>query len=60
MQSLQSPTSLVDKVLAMIVAQVLRPDHPVQVGLEQFLHDVNLLEFVERFGLADVQDGDQL
>lgn len=44
----------------MIVAQVLRPDHPVQVGLEQFLHDVNLLEFVERFGLADVQDGDQL
>jgi len=44
----------------MIITQILSPDHPVQIRLEQFLDNVDFLELVERFGFADVQDSDQL
>ena len=53
-------TYLIDKVLAVIIAQILCPDDPVQVGLEEFLDDVDFLEFVVRLGLANVENGDQL
>lgn len=44
----------------MIVTQILSPDDPVQVGLQEFLDDVDFLEFVERFRFTDVKDRNQL
>jgi hypothetical protein len=54
------PLYLVYKVLTMIVTQILSPDDPVQVGLQQFLDDVDFLELLERFRFTDVKDRDQL
>jgi hypothetical protein len=54
------PLYLVDKILTMIVTQILSPDDPVQVGLQEFLNDVDFLEFVERFRFTDVKDRNQL
>lgn len=44
----------------MIITQILSPDDPVQVGLEEFLYDIDFLEFIVRLGLANVENGDQL
>jgi hypothetical protein len=53
-------THLVDKVLAVVVAQLLRADHAVQVRLHQLLHEVHLPEVRERRRLEDVEDRDHV
>lgn len=44
----------------MIVAEVLSADDPVQIRLEQFLDEVDLVECVVRVWLNDVEDRDDL
>jgi hypothetical protein len=51
---------LVDEVLTMIVTQVLRPDHSVEIRLHQFLDEVHFFEAFEGGWLNDVQDCDNL
>lgn len=41
MERFEGTTRLVQEVLAVVVRQVLRPDHAVQVGLEELLHEVH-------------------
>lgn len=40
-QGFDCPTRLIDKVLAVIVRQILGSDHTVEVGLEELLHEVH-------------------
>lgn len=54
--ALEGTESLVDKVLAMVVAEVLGPDDSVHVCLHQLLDQVHLLECLEGWGLDDIQD----
>lgn len=53
-------THLVDKVLTMIVAQPLRPDHAVQVGLHEFLYEIDLFKELETGRLENVENGDDV
>ena len=47
---------MIDKVLTMVVAEFLSPNHTMQVGLHQFLYEVNLLEIVKTWRLQDIDD----
>ena len=40
----------------MVIAQRLRSDDAMQVGLHKLLHKINLLEVVERRGFQDIED----
>jgi hypothetical protein len=51
---------LIDEVLAVIIAQILRSNHSVQIRLHQFLHKVHLLEVLVGGGLHDVENVDDL
>lgn len=53
-------TNLVDEVLAVIVTQILCPDHSMKIRLHQFLDEVDFLEVLERGGLNDIENGDDL
>lgn len=53
-------THLVDEVLAMVVAEGLGPDDTVEIGLHEFLDEVDFLEELEGGGLEDVEDGDDV
>jgi uncharacterized protein (UPF0212 family) len=44
MQRFERTARLVEEVLAVVVAKILSPDDSVQVGLEQFLHQVDCLQ----------------
>jgi hypothetical protein len=52
--------NLIHKVLTVIVTEILRPDDSVQVRLHELLDKVNFLKAIERRGLDDVQDADNL
>jgi hypothetical protein len=60
MDGLQGTKDLVDKVLAVVIREGLCSDDPVEIGLHEFLDEVDLIEFVERRRLGDVQNGDDL
>lgn len=45
---------LIDKVLAVVIAQVLRADYSVQIRFHQLLDKVHLLEILERRGLNNI------
>lgn len=51
---------LVDKILAVIVAQFLSSDNAMQVGLHQLLHEVYVFEQCETVRLKDVENGDDV
>lgn len=51
---------LVHKVLAMIVTQILRPDHSMKIRFHQFLDEVHFLKAVKGGRLNDIQDRDDL
>ena len=51
---------MVDKVLAVVVAQSLRSDDAVQVGLHELLHEIDVSELLEAGRLEDVEDGDDV
>ncbi|KAG5462802.1 MAG: hypothetical protein BJ554DRAFT_3486, partial [Olpidium bornovanus] len=57
---LQRPQRLVHEVLAVVVGQGLRADHPVQVGLHELLYDVDLPERSVVLRLRHVQDGNDV
>lgn len=44
----------------MVITQILGSNDSVQIGLEQLLNHVDLFKLVKRFGLANVENGDQL
>lgn len=54
--ALEGTKCLVDKVLAMVVAEVLGPDNSVHVCLHQLLDQVHLLECLETWGFDDIQN----
>lgn len=54
--ALEGTKCLVDKVLAMVVAEVLGPDDSVHVCLHQLLDQVHLLECLETWGFDDIQN----
>lgn len=54
--ALEGAESLVDKILTVVVAEVLGPDDSVHVCLHQLLDQVHLLERLEAWGLDDIQD----
>jgi hypothetical protein len=51
---------LIDKVLTVVIAQVLRSNHSVQIRFHQFLNKVHLLEVLVGRGLHDVENVDDL
>lgn len=57
---LQRSECLVDKVLAMIIGQILGTDDTMHVGLHQFLNQVDLCEALVVSWLLDVEDGDDV
>ena len=59
-EGLEGAEGLVDKVLGVVVGEVLGADDAVHVGLHQLLDEVDLLERLERRRLDDVQDRDDL
>ena len=44
----------------MVVAQSLRSDDAVQVGLHELLHEIDVSELLEAGRLEDVEDGDDI
>ena len=44
----------------MVVAQSLRSDDVVQVGLHELLHEIDVSELLEAGRLEDVEDGDDI
>ena len=48
------------KVLAVVVAQSLRSDDAVQVGLHELLHEIDVPEQLEARRLEDAEDGDDV
>ena len=53
-------TYLVNEVLAMIVAELLRPNDAMEVGLHELLNEVDLLEVVETRRTEDIENGDDV
>jgi len=53
---LESSESLIDKVLAVVIRQVLSADDPVHVGLHKLLNQVNFTEALIASWLLNVQD----
>lgn len=51
---------LVDKVLAVVVGEVLGSDDAVHVGFHEFLDEVDFCKGVEAAWFLDIQDGDDL
>jgi hypothetical protein len=55
-----SSAYLIDKVLTVVIAQVLRSNHSVQIRFHQLLNKVHLLEVLVGGGLHDIQNVDDL
>lgn len=51
---------LIDEVLAVIVAELLRADDAVEICLHKLLDEVDLAELVDVGRLEDVEDGDDV
>jgi len=51
---------LVDEILTVVVAQTLRSDHAVEVGLHELLDEIDIPERLEAGRLEDVEDGDDV
>ena len=51
---------LIDEVLAVVIAQILRADNSVQIRLHQLLNKINFFEVFERRGLNYVENTDDL
>jgi hypothetical protein len=51
-------THLINEVLAMVVAQFLRPDDAMHIGLHQLLNEIYLRELMNGGRSKDVENGD--
>lgn len=53
-------TYLVNEILAMIIAEFLSSNDPVQICFHEFLNQIHLLKIVEARRPQDVEDGDNV
>ena len=51
---------LINKILAMIIAQVLRPDNAMKICLHEFLYKEHLREIFDAWRLENVKDCDDV
>jgi hypothetical protein len=51
---------LVNEVLAVVVTQILRPDHSMEIRLHQLLDEVDFLEALKGGRLHDVENRNDL
>ena len=59
-QAVVSNRDMAIKALEVVVAQSLRSDDVVQVGLHELLHEIDVPEQLEAGRLEDVEDGDNI
>lgn len=57
---LECSKSLIDEILAMVVGEVLSPDHAVHISLHEFLDEIDLCECFVAPGLLDVKNRDDV
>ena len=53
-------TYLINKILTMVITQLLGPNNPMQISLHEFLYEIDLLEAVEVRRAEDIEDRDDV
>lgn len=53
-------THLINKILTMIITQLLGPNHPMHIRLHQLLHQINLFETLQAPRPGDIEDIDDV